>query len=455
MTISTINPTTEALIKEYEEMPPQEVATLINSTHEAFLAWRHTSFEVRRLHMNKLSEILKTKQREFAEKITEEMGKPITQSVAEVAKCISLCDYYHEFAEAFLSPRLIETDYHKSMVTYQPQGIVFAIMPWNFPLWQVLRFLVPCLMAGNGGLLSHAPISTGLSLMIEALVLEAGFPKNLFRSLIIDNEGAAKVINNPHVTGVTLTGSERAGMAVASEAGKALKKVVLELGGSDPYLILEDADLEHAAEMCITSRLNNSGQVCISAKRIIVMPSIRRKFEGLILEKMKRYKMGNPTDSNTNFGPIARRDIRDEIHSQVLACVEKGADLITGGEIPDRRGFYYPPTLLTNVQAGTPAYDAEIFGPVVALLDAANLNEAIRIANSSPYGLGAAVFTEDLKKGEEIATHHLNAGTCCVNTFVASNPRLPFGGIKNSGYGRELSQEGIHEFVNVKTVCIK
>ena len=343
----------------------------------------------------------------------------------------------------------------KSMVVYRPLGIIFAIMPWNFPFWQVFRFAAPNLMAGNAGLLSHAPISTGTGQAIEKLLKDAGFPENLFRSLIISNDVAAFTIKHPKVVAVTLTGSEKAGSIVGAEAAGALKKVVLELGGSDPYIILEDADLELAAEECITSRMSNTGQVCIAPKRLIVVNAVRDEFEKLVIKKLDRYQMGDPMDEKTNFGPMARKDLRDEVHRQVQDCVKKGATLITGGEIPDKKGFYYPPTALKDVKKGMPAVDDEIFGPVAVFIDAKDEDDAIRIANDSRFGLAGGVFTKDIKRGLDIATNKIHTGTCYVNGFSGSDPRLPFGGIKFSSYGRELANEGIRAFVNVKTICVK
>lgn len=455
MTFQTINPATEQIIQSYQEMAENEVNNIITATHEAFLQWRQTSFAERAELMNKCAAILQKNKEEYAKLITQEMGKPIKQARSEIEKCAWVCNHYAKHAEEYLAPIMIKTEMQKSYVTYKPIGIVFAIMPWNFPFWQVFRFAAPTLMAGNAALLKHAPISTGAALAIEKLFAEAGMPKNLFRSLILTNEGAEKVIQHPYVAAVTLTGSDRAGKAVGSESGKALKKVVLELGGSDPYLILEDADLDLAAEACVNSRLNNAGQVCIAAKRLIVVNAVREKFTQLVIEKAKRYIMGNPMEESTILGPMARKDIRAEVHKQVSESVANGAKLITGGKIPEKQGFYYPPTILDDVAKGMPAYDQEIFGPVLAFIHAKDEDEAIQLGNDTSFGLAAAVFTKDIARGEKIAAEKMEAGSCAVNTFVASDPRLPFGGIKHSGYGRELNAEGIRAFVNVKTVSIK
>ncbi len=454
MTIKTINPTTEAVITHYETLSTQDIDQLIEETHRDYEHWSKTNFSERSDKMRRAADLLRKNKTRYATLMAQEMGKPITAGEVEVEKCAWVCDYYADHAEELLKPHVVQTELKKSYVAYKPSGIIFAIMPWNFPMWQVFRFAAPNLMAGHGCLLKHAPISTGTALEIEKLFREAGFPKNIFRALIINVEKAPYVIAHPKVIGVTLTGSERAGMSVGNEAGKALKKVVLELGGSDPYLILEDADLEKAAEACVTSRLNNSGQVCIAAKRIIAVDAIYDKFKALVLQKIKSYSLGNPLKAETLLGPLARADLRDNVHEQVQECIKKGAKLECGGEIPTGKGFYYPPTLLTNIKPGMPAFDDEIFGPVVALIRAKDEDEAIRIANQSRFGLGAAVFTQDLVRGEKIAAEKIQAGSVAINTFVKSDPRLPFGGIKHSGYGRELAAEGIRAFMNVKTIAV-
>lgn len=454
MGLQTVNPSTGELIKDYPLMSHEVVSKLIDETHTVYESWRTTTFAERAQHMKKMAEVIRAKKAEMATLMANEMGKPITQGMAEAEKCAWVCEYYAENAEAHLAPRIVKTEKYKSKVCYEPSGIVFSIMPWNFPFWQVFRFLCPCLMAGNAGLLSHAPISTGTALMIEAIANEAGFPKNLFRSLVIDVDEAAKVIANPKVTAVTLTGSERAGKAVASEAGQNLKKVVLELGGSDPYLILHDADLEQAATACVTSRMLNSGQVCIAAKRLIVVESVLEEFERLVFEKTAQYHMGDPHEASTNFGPMAREDLRAQLHQQVEMALSEGAELVMGGKIPEGPGFFYPPTVLRNVTPAMTPFKEELFGPVIAIIPAKDEEEAIAMANDSPYGLAGAVFTKDLKRGEDIATYRIQAGSVAVNNFVGSDPRLPFGGIKLSGFGRELSEEGIREFVNTKTVSI-
>ncbi len=454
MDIQTIDPTENKLIANYSEMSEKEVINIIAASHQAYLSWRDISIEKRAIPLRKMAELLRGRQQELAKLITSEMGKPVTQSMAEIEKCAVLCLHYADNSAAYLQSHAIKTNWTKSFVTYEPLGLVFGIMPWNFPFWQVFRFAVPAMMAGNGALLKHAPISTGTALIIEKLFKDAGFPENLFRTLILSNEAAAKVMAHHHIAAVTFTGSVGAGRIIAAEAGKALKKTVLELGGCDGYVILEDADLDQAAEACVTSRMLNAGQSCIAAKRLIVDLKIEDQFIQLLRDKMKKFVMGNPLNEATTMGPLARKDLRDKVHTQVELCVAEGAALLEGGYIPELPGFYYPPTLLTNVTAGMPAYDEEIFGPVLAVITADDEEHAISIANQTNYGLGAAVFTKDLQRGEMIAAKKLQAGTCVVNTFVISDSRLPFGGIKNSGYGRELAQEGILSFVNIKTVNV-
>jgi succinate-semialdehyde dehydrogenase/glutarate-semialdehyde dehydrogenase len=455
MPIQTVNPATGELIKTYQEMSETEVTNIIDTTDKAYLFWREMDIAKRALPMRKLAEMLEDKKASLAAIITEEMGKPITYAIKEIEKCAWVCNFYALHAEEYLKPRIIETQMHKSYVTYLPLGIIFAIMPWNYPFWQVFRFAAPTIMAGNAALLKHAPICTGSGLAIEKLFIEAGFPENLFRTVILSNEGAEKVIAHRKIAGVTLTGSVLAGKTVGKEAATHLKKIVLELGGSDPYIILEDADLNAAAEAVVTSRLNNSGQVCIAAKRIIAVDKIREELISLVLEKTKQYTMGDPMDENTQLGPMARDDLRSEVNKQVKESIAQGAKLLLGGEIPSRKGFYYPPTVLTQIQKDMPAYREEIFGPVIAFIPAKDEKEAIHIANDTPFGLAAAIFTRDIQRGESIARDKIQAGSVAVNTYVSSDPRLPFGGIKSSGIGRELSVEGIRAFTNVKTISIK
>jgi succinate-semialdehyde dehydrogenase / glutarate-semialdehyde dehydrogenase len=453
--LTSINPANNKTIKTYDEMSSGESKKTISLADDEFILWKETTFKHRSDLMRNAAEVLRDNSEEYSVLMTMEMGKPIVQSRAEVEKCAWVCDYYADNAENFLSDEIIKTEATKSFVSYQPLGVILAIMPWNFPFWQVFRFAAPNLMAGNAGLLKHASNVSGCALAIEDVFRKAGFPDNLFRTLLVSSKNIKDVIANEKVQAVTLTGSVPAGKSVASLAGSLIKKTVLELGGSDPYIILEDADLEKAAMSCVTSRLINAGQSCIAAKRFIVVESVYDEFEKLFLEIMSKKKMGDPLDIKNDLGPQASLSLRDELYEQVLRSVKQGAEIIFGGTIPEINGAYYPPTILKNVKPGIAAFDEELFGPVAALIKAKDENEAINLANQSIFGLGAAVFTKDVNRGEQLAKEKLKAGCCFVNDFVKSDPRLPFGGIKESGYGRELSPFGIKEFVNIKTVYVK
>ena len=453
--LTSINPATGENIETFHEHTRDEVLNILSLVDHEQAKWSETGFEERSGLMKKAAEQLLKGKEKYARRMTLEMGKTIQSARDEVEKCAWVCEYYAENADKFLNNESIETDASQSYVAFRPIGVVLAVMPWNFPLWQVFRFAAPALMAGNGAVLKHASNVMGCALDIEEIFREAGFPEHLFRTLKIGSREVASVIENTVVKAVTLTGSGPAGKAVAEKAGSMLKKTVLELGGSDPYIILEDANLEKAAETCVTSRLINAGQSCIAAKRFIVVETVMDEFLELFLNLMKQKKMGDPFDEQNDLGPQARHDLRDELHEQVLESIRKGAECILGGEIPDGKGAYYPPTILRNVTKGMPAYDEELFGPVAAIINAGNEKEAIEIANDSPFGLGAAIFTENIEKGKRIAEQEIEAGCCFVNQFVKSDPRLPFGGIRESGYGRELSYFGIREFVNIKTVYVK
>lgn len=453
--IETQNPATEETLNSYSEMSLLELNTTIAQVQASYQLWRKTPLVERNTLLLKLRQLLIEQKQIFAHMISIEMGKPIRQARAEIDKCLDLCDYYHTHAETLLSPRPIKTKFQKSYVSYHPLGIIFAIMPWNFPIWQVFRFLVPAILAGNAALLKHAPNVTGCALLVENLMRAAGYPKDLFRILIIKEDKASIVIKHPAIKAITLTGSQRAGSAVAMQAGKAVKKVILELGGSDPYLILADADLEQAIGHCIESRLNNAGQVCIAVKRLLIEDTIYEPFKKGLLERLVAYQFGDPLDEDCVLGPLARADLRETLHQQITKSIKQGATLLLGGELPQTTGYYYPITVLENIPTDSVAYQQELFGPVFSLMRFTHIDEAIQIANSLDFGLGAAVFTADIAKGEHIADQLLDAGACFVNTLVASDPRLPFGGIKASGFGRELSEEGIREFTNIKTVCIQ
>ena len=453
--LQSINPFNQEVIKDYKEHSQNEINHIIAEADTAFKGWCQTNFNERAVLLRNIASILKKNIEKYSKIMTMEMGKSIRESRAEIEKCAWVCKYYAENGQKFLSPQEVKTNASKSYVTFQPLGVILAVMPWNFPFWQVFRFAVPALMARNVGILKHSSNVSGCALAIEQIFIDAGFPKNAFRALLINNKKVASIIENPAVKAVTLTGSTPAGKAVASKAGEMLKKTVLELGGSDPYIILEDADLQKAVNSCTISRLINTGQSCIAAKRFIVVESVLQEFQLLLIKNMQNVIMGDPFDESTNIGPMARIDLRDELHQQVVKSVELGAKLLLGGQIPPGNGAFYPPTILADVKSGMPAFDEELFGPVAAIVPAEDENEAIQLANNSVFGLGAAVFTRDIARGEKIAAEKLEAGSCFVNDFVKSDPRLPFGGIKQSGYGRELSDFGIREFVYIKTVYVK
>lgn len=445
MRLISINPATGIEIARYPEWSQEECAQVIEQCDTAFLNWKPIPLARRRELLLNLSLLLMKEKTLLAEMMTREMGKTTAESIAEVEKCVSLCDYYVENAERILSSKIINTRFSKSKVVYQPLGIIYAIMPWNFPLWQVLRFAVPNITAGNVGILKHAPNCMGIALMIEQLFRNAGYPDFVFKTLMIDIDQSPAVIAHPKVRGVTITGSEGAGRAVAVDAGRSQKKVVLELGGNDPYIVLEDADLEKAADVIVNARLLNAGQVCISPKRIILVDKIYETMRDLILEKARQFDLKSP---------LARKDLRARVHQQVENLVKEGAALLMGGKMPEGPGYFYPVTALENIPVDSGMYDEEIFGPVISLYRVEDEAAAIELANKTRFGLGAAVFTSDIARGEFLATHLIHAGSCAVNTAVASDPRLPFGGTYHSGFGRELSDEGMREFMNIKTVSI-
>ena len=453
--LRSINPATNELLDSYAQPTDAEMMAAVDQSYLTFLEWRKTSVSERTAALRRTAKLLDERQEELARLITLEMGKAIAEARGEIAKCAWLCRYYADNAENFLAPERVETEAVLSYLRFDPIGIVLAIMPWNFPFWQVFRFAAPALMAGNAGLLKHAANVSGCGRAIEGLFRDAGFPEGLFRFLPIGSERVAQLLQHPKVRAATLTGSEKAGRAVAREAGNLIKKTVLELGGSDAYLVLEDADLELAARVCAQSRLINAGQSCIGAKRFIVVEAVHDRFVELFREQLAAARLGDPLDEETQLGPLARPDLRDELHRQVQDSMALGAKCRLGGKIPAGKGAFYPPTLLTEVGPGMPAYHEELFGPVAAVIRANDEEHAIRLANDSSFGLGAAVFTKDKARGERIAAHELEAGSCFVNAFVRSDPRLPFGGVKNSGYGRELSRYGMLEFVNVKTVYLE
>ncbi|WP_339740280.1 NAD-dependent succinate-semialdehyde dehydrogenase [uncultured Sunxiuqinia sp.] len=453
--MKSINPFTNKVVETYSEHSDADAKRIIKEVDLAYKSWKQSTFEERASHLLQLEKQLLEQQEFLADLIVTEMGKVKKESLGEIKKCAWVCRYYAENGARFLERESIASDASESFVSFQPLGTVLAVMPWNFPFWQVFRFLAPALMAGNTAVLKHASNVPGCSLAIEKLVQDAGFPKDVFRSLLIGGKSVKQVIENPKVKAVTLTGSTPAGKSVAAAAGSVLKKSVLELGGSDPYLILEDADIEEAAHLCATSRLLNAGQSCIGAKRFIVVEQVYEQFRDAFVKKMKDAQYGDPYDEKSAIGPLARIDLRNELHGQVSASVAKGAKILCGGYIPEHEAAFYPPTVLENIEPGMPAYDEELFGPVASLFKVKTEEEGIRIANDTVFGLGAGVFTGDLDRGKQLAEKGLDAGCVFVNDFVKSDPRLPFGGIKESGFGRELSVFGIREFVNIKTVAVK
>jgi len=451
---TSVDPATGEEIARYDEHTADQVAGFVEQAHEAHGRWRRTSFDERAAVLRATADRLDARTDELAELMAAEMGKPLAAGRNEVEKCAWVCRHYADHGEAHLADQPIDADRERSLLHHEPLGVVLAVMPWNFPLWQVFRFAAPGLMAGNAGLLKHASNVTGCSLAIESLWAEGGAPDGLFRSLKIPGKAVEAVIEHPLVRAVTLTGSVGAGRAVAETAGRMLKKTVLELGGSDPYVVLEDADVAAAAKTCATSRLINSGQSCIAAKRFVVVDAVHDEFLDAFTAEMASALVGDPRDDDVSVGPQAQAHLRDELHDQVRRTLDQGARLVLGGEVSDRPGAWYPPTVLADVTPEMVAAREETFGPVGAVLRARDEDDAIRIANDSDFGLGAAVFTSDLERGERIAAERLDAGCCFVNDLVASDPRLPFGGIKDSGYGRELSHLGIREFTNQKTVVV-
>jgi succinate-semialdehyde dehydrogenase/glutarate-semialdehyde dehydrogenase len=451
--VTTTNPTTGEPLARYALHTAEETEAILARAADAYARHRAASFGERAAAMNRVAELLEERKREAARLMTREMGKPLAQSVAEVEKCAWVCRYYAAHAASQLADEAVETEASKSLIVYQPLGVIAAVMPWNFPLWQVFRFAAPNLMAGNVGLLKHAAIVQGCAEWMAALFREAGFERGVFQNLRVGHDRFEAVVADRRVRGVTLTGSGPAGAAVAEAAGRHLKPSLLELGGSDPFLVLEDADLDRAVELGVRGRVQNNGQSCIAAKRFIVEEGIARAFTERFVGAFERLTVGDPMDERTDVGPLARADLRDEVHDQVERAVADGARLLTGGHALDGPGFFYAPTVLGDVRRGTVAFDEEIFGPVASVVVAADVDEAVDLANDTRFGLGGAVFTRDTAKGEAVA-RRLECGCAFVNDMVKSHPRLPFGGVKDSGYGRELSGLGIRAFVNAKTLWV-
>lgn len=451
---ASINPATGKLINEYKRTTDENAKVLVDKAQAAFTNWRQLSFSKRADLLRKAASLLEAGKNDYGALITNEMGKTFSSAIKEIEKCARTLNYFAGNAEKFLEKEIVATDAKLSYVTFNPLGVILAVMPWNFPFFQVIRFAAPALMAGNTAVLKHASNVQGCAKAIEELFVKAGLPENVFTNLNITGQQVKAIIENPKIAAVTLTGSETAGKEVAGIAGSSLKKCVMELGGSDAYIVLEDVNMDKAVELSVLARLQNNGQTCIAAKRFIVLENIYDVFVEKFTAAMQAKKMGDPFDENTFYGPLARIDLRDDLHQQVLKTVEQGAMLKTGGYVPDGEGAYYPATVLANVKPGMIAFDEELFGPVAAVIKAKDEKEAITLANHSNFGLGGAVLTSDIKRGERLAAQNMEAGNCFVNHLVVSDPRLPFGGIKNSGFGRELSAYGIKEFVNIKTVWV-
>ena len=453
MSIQSINPATGEVLETFKETSREDLDRSLAAAHAAFLEWRTAPFATRAQRMREAARVLRTRRAEYARTMTLEMGKPIVQAEAEVDKCAWGCEYYADHAETFLAEQPRQTDASSSYVRFEPLGPVLAVMPWNFPFWQVFRFAAPALMAGDAAILKHASNVPRCALAIEAVFREAGFPRGLFSTVLVEAPAVAALIADPRIVAATLTGSDRAGSKVAEQAGRELKKTVLELGGSDPFIVLADADVAAAARTAADARLINSGQSCIAAKRFIVVEPVADEFLERFVDELRSRRVGDPVARETQVGPQARVDLRDALHRQVVESVKRGAKLLLGGEIPAGKGAFYPPTLLTAVDKGMPAFDEETFGPVAAVVRAKDEADAVRLANDSAFGLGASLWTRDRARAERLASQ-VEAGSVFVNGLVKSDPRLPFGGIKRSGYGRELSEYGIREFVNIKSVWI-
>lgn len=453
--ITTVNPATGEDIKNYDYMSNDEVNKIVGASHNAFLEWRTVSHEERGRVIKTIGDKLMEYKEELSKLMTEERGKLYGQSQQEVDLCKAICDYTAENGVAALADdeRDIES-MKKGIVTYQPIGVIYGMQPWNFPAYQVFRYAIANLMAGNSVLLKHAANVTGSGLLIEKIFHESELPNDLFRTILIDHDQSEKLIENDKVRGVTLTGSDTAGRIVGQQAAKAIKKSVLELGSNDAFIVLEDADIETAVETCTQARLVNNGETCVAAKRFIVVDSVYDEFRKRIVEKFEGTKSGDPMDDSSDIGPLARADLRDQLHEQVEQSVAKGATIAVGGKVPEGKGSFYPATILENVEKGQPAYDDELFGPVASLIRAKDDDDAMRIANDSRYGLGGAIFSKDEEKAIRLASEQFDTGMVYINGYGLANPALPFGGVKNSGYGREHGGFGIKEFVNIKAVHV-
>ena len=451
---TSLNPNTNQLIQTYASWDDRRLEQALEKTHHAQQVWAQTPFSQRAEVLRNAVSQLRAQHEQYARLITQEMGKPLREARAEVEKCTTVCDYYAQHGEEFMRAEPVKSEAGKSYIAYHPLGVVLAVMPWNFPFWQAFRAAAPALMAGNALLLKHAPNVPQCALAIETIFRECGLPDGVFTNLMIEVEQVPEVIASPHVHAVTLTGSEAAGRKVAALAGQHLKKCVLELGGSDPFIVLHDADLELAVNMAMASRFMNCGQSCIAAKRFIVVPQVADEFLRALKTKVEALKLGDPMDDATQIGPMARLDLLDELHRQVMDSIAHGAIAVTGCKPVEREGFFYQPSILDRVTADTRAWHEELFGPVATVIRAANEEDALRIANETRFGLGSSIWSKDIARAEQLAAH-IQAGNTFINGMVKYDPRPPFGGVKASGYGRELSRLGMHEFVNAKTVWVR
>ncbi|MCM5704525.1 NAD-dependent succinate-semialdehyde dehydrogenase [Larsenimonas salina] len=453
-TITTINPATGQNIRTFETISDQALQEKIDATHAAFSDWKARSIGERGELIKKVGERLAANKDRLAKLMTEEMGKPISQAPGEIDLCKAICDYSADNADQVLADEERELDGGRALVSYQPMGVIFGIQPWNFPFYQVIRYTIANLMAGNTVLLKHAPNVWGCAEALEEIFREAGMPENVFNVLYIADEQASQVTEHKHVRGVTFTGSAATGRKVAAAAGENLKKSVLELGSNDAFLVLEDADIDKAVNACVMGRVYNNGQTCVAAKRFVVVDSVYDTFRDAFVEKMRQTEFGDPMNENTQLGPVARKDLRDTLHQQVQDSIKNGATCTVGGELPDVDGFFYPATVLEDVKPGMPAYDGELFGPVAALIRATDEEDALRIANDSVYGLGGGIFSEDEERAVKLARDHFDTGMVSINGYYIAQPNLPFGGVKDSGYGREHGGFGMREFVNIKSLMI-
>ncbi|MCF6148870.1 MAG: NAD-dependent succinate-semialdehyde dehydrogenase [Candidatus Kuenenia sp.] len=454
MKIAAINPYTEETIEEYELLTEEQINEEIMKSREAFLKWRHVEISERVKLVRNLAVELRKGQKEYAVIITKEMGKSINESLAEVEKCARLCEYYAENAETFLQTEYIQTGEKQCYVSFEPLGIVFAIMPWNFPFWQVFRCAVPAIVAGNSCVLKHASNVPGSALAIERIFINARFPQNVFKTLLIDSRSAMHLVDKDKVDAISLTGSNKAGEQIGEIAGKRIKPIVLELGGSDPFIVLDDADIDKAAKTAVKARMLNAGQSCVAAKRFIVIDTIAGQFISRFAEHFQSLKMGDPLDENTTVCPLARRDFVEELESQLKDAKQKGGNIIFLDTPKPKKGFFFMPCIVTNATRGMRIVREEVFGPIAPVIKVANEEEAIQVANDTEYGLGSCIWSKDIDKAQRLATR-IQSGIVAINDMVKSDPRMPFGGIKKSGVGRELSHYGIKEFVNVKTVVVK